>query len=186
MTPEEHQQQKIQLAVNILKLGKQLTPDRFPKPSLDIAEQWVFILDEIHVPWEVWPEAVRWWAANKVGDRMVTPKELKEAAYTIRDRWNTDPEKKKLLDQHWMNHLRWKAQQGLIPPSSVPELVDDDSQQRALPRSQATTESIEKLMAGVRRRRIEKKQQDRAATGNSGLFINANKQPGETWQEETP
>lgn len=185
MTPEEHQQQKIQLAVNILKLGKQLAPDRFPKPNLDIAEQWAFILDEIHVPWEVWPEAVRWWSLNTVGDRMVTPRELKDAAYMVRDRWTTDPEKKRILDRHWMEHLQWKAQQGLIPPSSVPESADDDSQQRALPRSQATTETLEQFLAGVRQRRIEKNRRVSEASRGE-LFTNANKQPGETWQEETP
>lgn len=95
MTPQE----KLELAANILTRGKALTPDRFPKPDQATAQAWADALGKMFdsFPLGIWPEAVTLWAMELVGDRMITPKELKSAAYSVRDRWEGDPVKSKIL-----------------------------------------------------------------------------------------
>lgn len=87
MTPEE----KRALAAAVLQRGKLLAPDRFPKPSPEIADAWGEILGSLNVPVEIWPQAVTLWASESVGERMCTPRDLLQAARDVRDRWERDP-----------------------------------------------------------------------------------------------
>lgn len=89
----------IELAKHILRKGKALAPDRFPQPSLEVAEAWAEALVSPVFPEALWAEAVLLWATHLVGDRMATPRDLIGAAYTVRDRWESDPAKAAILDE---------------------------------------------------------------------------------------
>ena len=89
----------VELAANILAKGKRLAPDRFPQPGPETAEVWAEALAEVDFPAALWSEAVTLWATKLVGDRMVTPRDLIGAAYSVRDRWEGDPEKARVLDE---------------------------------------------------------------------------------------
>ena len=95
----------LELAANILKKGKALAPDRFPaipanpddaKLTLDA---WAEALGALDFHPALWSEAVTLWATKLVGDRMVTPRDLIGAAFVVRDRWEGDPEKARVLDE---------------------------------------------------------------------------------------
>lgn len=94
-------QQKFEMTAQILRKGKALVPDRFPQPSQETAVAWASALSRMfdRLPSEIWPEVVDVWATELVGDRMITPKELKRAAYTVRDRWEADPVKRGVLEK---------------------------------------------------------------------------------------
>lgn len=86
----------------VLKKGKALAPDRFPQPSREVTEAWTEALGSTieSLPFEqMWAEAVLLWATHIVGERMITPKDLRAAVFTIRDRWESDPSRKGLLEQ---------------------------------------------------------------------------------------
>lgn len=89
----------VELAAHILAKGKRLAPDRFPQPGPETAEVWAEALSELDFPPALWSEAVVLWSTKLVGDRMVTPRDLIGAAYTIRDRWEGDPDKAAVLDE---------------------------------------------------------------------------------------
>lgn len=89
----------IELAAHILAKGKRLAPDRFPQPGPETAEVWSEALSEVDFPPELWSEAVVLWATKLVGERMVTPRDLIGAAYSVRDRWEGDPERARVLDE---------------------------------------------------------------------------------------
>lgn len=94
-------QEKIDLTSNILTLGKALAPDRFPQPNPATGAAWAKALDRMFdaFPPEIWDEAVTVWAMELVTDRMITPKDLKQAVYIVRDRWETDPVKSRELEE---------------------------------------------------------------------------------------
>lgn len=96
----------IEIAAMVLAKGKMLAPDRFPAlPRNDPAAErlmlagWVEALGSVSLPPQVWSDAVVLWATKLVGERMVTPKDLIGAAYTIRDRWESDPAKAAVLNE---------------------------------------------------------------------------------------
>ena len=89
----------VELAAHILAKGKRLAPDRFPQPGPETAEVWSEALAEVDFPPELWSEAVVLWATKLVGERMVTPRDLIGAAYAVRDRWEGDPERARVLDE---------------------------------------------------------------------------------------
>ena len=89
----------IELAKHILRKGKALAPDRFPQPSLEVAQAWAGALSSPEFPPGLWSEAVDLWAMNLVGERMCTPRDLFQAALVVRDRWDAVPEKKQMLDE---------------------------------------------------------------------------------------
>ena len=96
MTPE----QKIELAGNVLSYGKAVAPDRFPQPSKETLVVWADVLGSMSFPPGVWPEAVRLWASELAGERMCTPRDLKQAAKAVIARWESVPERKVVLAQH--------------------------------------------------------------------------------------
>lgn len=84
-------QDKLRLAGNVIGYGKALAPDRFPAPSELTLVAWADVLGSINVPEAVWPEAVRLWATELAGERMVTPRDLLKAARVVLSRWESDP-----------------------------------------------------------------------------------------------
>lgn len=113
----------IELAAHILAKGKRLAPDRFPQPGPETAEVWSEALGEVDFPPALWSEAVTLWATKLVGDRMVTPRDLIQAAYTVRDRWEGDPERAAYLDELRADRAnRNYAKAGLDPitPADLP------------------------------------------------------------------
>ena len=106
----------VELAANILAKGKRLAPDRFPQPGPETAEVWAEALSELDFPPALWSEAVVLWSTKLVGDRMVTPRDLIGAAYTVRDRWEGDPDKAAVLDELRVARAnRFYARNGLEP-----------------------------------------------------------------------
>lgn len=101
-----------ELAANILRMGKSIVPDRFPKPDPEVTAEWALVLGQIGgVPWEVWPDAVRLWALEHAGDRMITPKELKRAAKDVLARWETTPGRRDQLRAHRRSQEELRDQQ---------------------------------------------------------------------------
>jgi hypothetical protein len=139
-----------QIAANVLAFGKALTPDRFPKPTPIALQAWALVLGEVRVPSGVWPEAIAWWSMNSVGERMATPRELKEAAlHIIRDVWETDPEKRRILEEHRAARLRRREALGELPPGTAPETPGDGQQAAIEPRREETAGRWKELRAGI-------------------------------------
>ncbi|WP_291478463.1 hypothetical protein [Corynebacterium sp.] len=174
LTPE-----KIEVAKNVLAMGKAIAPDRFPALSAESARAWALVLGDIAVPADVWDEAVSWWALNGVGDRMATPRELKDAAYhVVKNVWEVDPEKKVELERSRREIIRQKAARGLLPLSAVPP-VGDDPQLAIEPRSDSTASHWREVRAGIAQRARDRRIAEREAAGRGELFEDMNKQPGE-------
>ena len=92
--------EKLELAGAVLKFGKSVAPDRFPRVSEDVVGMWAEVLGSISVPKGVWPEAVKLWATELAGEKMCTPRDLKQAAKAVIARWESDPERKVVLSAH--------------------------------------------------------------------------------------
>ena len=94
-----NEQEKLVLAAAVIELGKKLTPDRFPAPNEEVIKEWAIVLGSINVPRDVWLDAVRLWATELAGEKMVTPRELKHAAKMVLSRWESDPVKRQQLNE---------------------------------------------------------------------------------------
>src|SRR5690625_646625 len=94
-----NEHEKLVLAGAVIDLGKNLTPDRIPAPNEDVIKEWAIVLGSINVPRDVWLDAVRLWAVELAGDKMVTPRELKQAAKTVLSRWESDTVKRQKLNE---------------------------------------------------------------------------------------
>jgi hypothetical protein len=106
----------IEVAKRILTVGKRLAPDRFPQPALEIAETWELALATVNLPPQVWEDAVLLWCTELVGDKMCTPRDMIGAARTVRDRWESDPQRRQILEAHRVEcQNRNYARAGLEP-----------------------------------------------------------------------
>lgn len=97
------QNEKLTLAVNILKRGKDLASDRFPKPNPNVAQSWAGALSRVFDSFpfaEMWDEAVDHWSVEMVTDRMATPRDMKAAVYVVREQWERNPTRRAMLQQH--------------------------------------------------------------------------------------
>lgn len=92
--------QKLELAGWVLHVGKNISPDRFPRITEDVIDVWAEVLGSINVPTDVWPEAVKLWATEVTSQRMCTPADLKRAAKTVIGRWESDPQRGPQLKAH--------------------------------------------------------------------------------------
>lgn len=88
MTPEE----KLRMVAHILDKGKLLASDRFPQPSKEVTAAWADAFSDMFdsFPPQIWSEAVVVWSMEMATDRMVTPRNIRDAAYVVRDRWLSD------------------------------------------------------------------------------------------------
>ena len=94
------EKQKYLLATAVIRRGKDLVPDRFPQPNPETIKAWAVALGQLMETLpnvELWEEAITVWSMELVGDRMATPKEVKKAVYVVRDRWESDPMKSRVL-----------------------------------------------------------------------------------------
>lgn len=112
----------VELAAHILAKGKRLAPDRFPQPGPETAEVWAEALAEVDFPPALWSEAVNLWATKLVGERMVTPRDLIQAAFTVRDRWDGDPAKAAVLDELRAERANRNYAKAGLEPITVAEL----------------------------------------------------------------
>jgi hypothetical protein len=104
------------IAKLILATGKRLAPDRFPQPSLEVAQAWYAALATVNLPPQVWEDAVLLWCTELVGDKMCTPRDMIGAARTVRDRWESDPQRRQILEAHRVEcQNRNYAKAGLEP-----------------------------------------------------------------------
>lgn len=92
--------QKLELAGWVLRVGKNISPDRFPRITEDVVDIWAEVLGSINVPTDVWPDAVKLWAIEVTSQRMCTPAELKRAAKVVLGRWESDPVRGPQLKAH--------------------------------------------------------------------------------------
>jgi|GEM_PF-5107127 len=95
--------QAIQLAASIIAYGSGAAPAQFPKPDEIVIEVWADVLSEITIPEDVWPDAIKYWAAYNASDRMATPHQIVESARQVIKQWERDDSKKYILEAH-----RWK------------------------------------------------------------------------------
>lgn len=127
-----------EIAKAVLAKGKAIAPDRFPKPSVETAQGWAEALGGMSMPVELWRDAVLLWCTERAGDRMCTPKDLKESVYIVRDRWEADPRKAQFLAQFRAERLnRNYERMGLepVPPDLGPDralAADRDKDERVL------------------------------------------------------
>lgn len=173
----------IKSAFRVLWKGKQLVPDRFPQPSMEVMKAWAEALDQVSLPEEIWGEAVTRWSLTVESDRMATPREIKASAFAVRDVWEQDPQKRLVLDQHRQGIIRRKVEAGMLPPSAVPPV--DDTQQALEPRSDGTAKRWTEIRAGIAQRARDRRIAEREAAGSGELFADMNKQPGEFPENES-
>ena len=88
----------------ILRTAKRLLPDRFPKvekgdpESAETVKEWARVLVSLKsFPGEVWPEAVRLLSVERVGEKMCTPRDLRDAAKVVLERWEAIPHRREQL-----------------------------------------------------------------------------------------
>ncbi|OFP17181.1 hypothetical protein HMPREF2998_03040 [Corynebacterium sp. HMSC065A05] len=84
-------QQHEDIAAKVLSLGKQLAPDRFPIVSVETVRAWALVVARYRWPEALWLEAVVTWAAERVTERMVTPRDVVDCVRIVRNRWEVDP-----------------------------------------------------------------------------------------------
>lgn len=92
--------QKLLLMTAVLRKGKTLVPDRFPQPNPETIKSWSDALDKLMESLpdvSLWEEAITVWSVELVGDRMATPRDIKHAVHVVRDRWEGDPVKSRVL-----------------------------------------------------------------------------------------
>ncbi|CAM5349405.1 hypothetical protein [Corynebacterium variabile] len=116
----------LDIAARILDTGKAIVPDRFPATRGEAGERtlaaWadVFADAGANYPPEVWAPAVRSWAARSVGERMVAPREILNAAREVVAVWEGDPEKAAFLDRHRNAYLSRREAAGALPVGTTP------------------------------------------------------------------
>lgn len=174
------------LAATVLAFGKSLVPDRFPRATPEALIAWGMVLGEMRVPAEVWPEAIAWWSMNSATERMATPRELKEAAqHIVRDVWETNPEKRRILDAHRAARLRAREARGELPPGTAPDVPGDTGMAALEPRSDGTAKRWKDIREGIAQRARDRRIAEREAAGSGELFVDMNKQPGEFPEDES-
>lgn len=145
--------EKIHLAANLLHRGKRLAPDRFPQPSRETVEDWALALSSLFdtMPREIWPEVIVVWASELVGDRMITIRELKQAAYITRDRWENDPQKREILNR--LREERTAERDRQLAAGTFGQLRGYSSRQIEEPRapSQDTKRKIDEVLRSIGR-----------------------------------
>lgn len=76
------------IATTILATGRALAPDRFPEPTPDTINAWATTVALKDWPAHVWEQAVITWSTELATGRMVTPRDLIEAAHLNYQRAN--------------------------------------------------------------------------------------------------
>lgn len=102
----------VELMIHILDTAKTLAPANAPKISAETPGQWAAALEPTlrHFDVRIWPEAVRLWALEMAGDKVLAPGDLRKAARSVAERWESDPVKKEWLEQARARSLERRQQ----------------------------------------------------------------------------
>lgn len=107
--------EKMKTTAMILKTGKSLAPDRFPRADPEVTRLWAETLNGLYYKFPfptMWRQAVMHWCLEKVGEKMITPADLKSAVHVIRDQWEKQPQSAKALNQ-------WRDARSLNPINEI-------------------------------------------------------------------
>ena len=69
-----------------------MAPDRFPTLETETVQGWADALRRYTLSEQLWLDAATIFCTEKVGDRMVTPLDILEAARVAKTRWEQSPE----------------------------------------------------------------------------------------------
>lgn len=81
------------VTTRVLDRGKALAPDRFPKVDSGVVDAWSQVFSRIGVSESTLIAAVDLWCAEMAGDRMITPRDFRQAIKVLLSRWESDPVK---------------------------------------------------------------------------------------------
>ena len=143
----------IDLAAAILQRGKQLAPDRFPKPDPGTAEAWAHALNRNYPP-ALWEDAVFLWATSLVGERMCTPRELLEAAKHVVRRWEVDASKRDVLEAYRHQALTENYKR-ILGPGFEPHKVPPPPEERKALEAPRGPVDFGELKKRLRAKRLE-------------------------------
>lgn len=114
-----------QLAAEVLWLAKNLAATRSPAPSPGMANVWAQAVPFDRFPRELWLDAVRRWGQ---GDKPLDVGTLIRAAYAVRDEWEGNPAKRRMLEQRRNAYLRHREALGELPPGTTQKPSETTSQ----------------------------------------------------------
>jgi len=132
------QAENMRLASQIIAYGSAAAPAKFPKDDPIVLNVWADVLETINVPDNVWPEAIRYWAATTQTDTMAGPWDIIQAAKQVIKQWERDESKKYILEAHRWKHRVARAKRNygdqftldkVIPPphwSGIDETQDPE------------------------------------------------------------
>lgn len=165
------------LVAGVLSLGKVLAGSKFPAIPEDPQQRLVFVdewgraMRDINAPWDMWPDAVRWWCATAGDDQRWTVAQARRAIRHMHEVWELDPRGREILEQRRIARLRDKEARGALPVGSAPETPADGAQA-------AITGSTEEERGAGRRRadefraELKRRRQEREAARRAQLTQN--------------
>lgn len=123
-----------EVAAEVFALGKRLAPARFPAAPdpnsaqskdefRELCDTWAVELEAVGLPWQVWPDAVRWWCRNADPQARWDVGQARRAALRIRDEWQGDPRFRKALERQREQRLRAKVSAGSVPSDVTPAVA---------------------------------------------------------------
>lgn len=123
-----------EVAAQVFALGKRLAPSKFPaapdpddEPSKaefrELCSTWAVELEAVGLPWQVWPDAVRWWCRNADPQARWDVGQARRAALRIRDEWQGDRQRREVLERFRDQRIRAKAAAGSVPWDVTPAVA---------------------------------------------------------------
>lgn len=98
------QAEKMRLAAQIIAYGSAAAPNKFPKDDEIVLKVWADVLETVNLPEDIWPEAIRYWAATNQDGNMAGPWDIIHAARQVIKQWERDESKKYILEAHRWQH----------------------------------------------------------------------------------
>lgn len=98
------QAEKMRLAAQIIAYGSAAAPSKFPKDDEIVLKVWADVLETVNLPEDIWPEAIRYWAATNQDGNMAGPWNVLNAAKEVIKQWERDESKKYILEAHRWQH----------------------------------------------------------------------------------
>jgi len=117
------QAENMRLASQIIAYGSAAAPSKFPKDDPIVLNVWADVLETINVPEDVWPEAIRYWAATTHTDTMAGPWDIINAAKQVIKQWERDESKKYILEAHRWKHRVARAKRNYGPEFEMHKVV---------------------------------------------------------------
>lgn len=104
---------------HLLSRAKLQAPDKVSAPNPDVVDVWVERIPLELFPPRLWEEAIDHWA-DHVTDGLLKPRDLVRSAHTIRDRWESIPEKRDELNRVRAARLKARISAGELPSGVTP------------------------------------------------------------------